>query len=70
MSKEKIFQLKLKNDQTIELKFTSISQTNDQLWQMFATTDALNMVQQLIDMTDVKTAKPAKKTVATKKKSK
>jgi hypothetical protein len=62
MTKEKIFKLELKNGQIIELKFSSIAQTNDQLWQMFATTEALNTVQQLIDMSDTETTKSARKT--------
>ena len=72
---ERTFQIPLKNDQTIELKFTSITATSDQLWQMFATTEALDMVQQLISQADPTVTKSAKKvapkqTVATKKKNK
>ena len=63
---ERIFQLQLKNDQIIELKFTPISVTNNQLWQMFATTDALNMVEQLIAMSNPEQTKSARK-VAPKK---
>jgi hypothetical protein len=48
MSQERIFQLQLKNDQTIELKFTPIAATGDRLWQMFATTEALDVVDQLL----------------------
>ena len=50
MTKEKVFKLHLKNDQIIELKFTPIAVANDQLWQMFATTEALDTVQALIDV--------------------
>jgi hypothetical protein len=63
---ERIFQLKLKNDQVIELKFTPIAVANDQLWQMFATTEALDMVQRLIDSADPTETKSARK-VAPKK---
>ena len=69
MIQTRSFQLKLKNDQVIELKFTSIEQTNNQLWQMFATTEALNVVQQLIDSTNPKQTKSAQK-IPPKKKSK
>jgi hypothetical protein len=74
MSQEKTFQLPLKNDQTIELKFTPISATGDRLWQMFATTEALDALAQLIgqvDATETKSARktaPAKSTVDKKKK--
>ena len=49
MSQERTFQLQLKNDQTIELKFTPIAATGDRLWQMFATTESLDMVEKLIN---------------------
>jgi hypothetical protein len=66
---EKKFQLQLKNDQFIELKFTSIEQTNNQLWQMFATTEALEVLQGLIEPVNEIETKSARKT-APKKKSK
>lgn len=62
MSKERAFQIQLKNDQTIELKFTSIGQANDQLWQMFATTEALDILHGLIDSADPAQTKSARKT--------
>ena len=68
MSQERIFQLPLKNDQTIELKFTSIDATGDRLWQMFATTEALNMVQQLISQANPEVTSSARKSAPTKKK--
>jgi len=66
MSQEKIFKIPLKDNRTIELKFTSIGATGDQLWQMFATSEALDILQQLIDQTDPTQTKSAKK-VAPKK---
>ena len=66
MSQERTFQLPLKNDQTIELKFTSIDATGDRLWQMFATTEALDMVQQLISQADPATTSSARKTAPEK----
>jgi hypothetical protein len=53
MSQERTFQLQLKNDQIITLEFTPIATTGDRLWQMFATTEALDMVQNLIDQATV-----------------
>lgn len=67
MSQERTFRLPLKNDQTIELKFTSIDATGDRLWQMFATTEALDMVQQLISQADPATTNSARKTAPAKK---
>ena len=66
MTKEKIFTILLKNDQTIELKFSSIAATSNQLWQMFATTESLDVLQQLIDSADPTKTKSAKK-IAPKK---
>ena len=68
MSQERTFQLQLKNDQTIELKFTSIDATGDRLWQMFATTEALDMVQQLISQADPEVTSSARKVPPAKKK--
>jgi hypothetical protein len=69
MPQERIFQIQLKNDQTVELKFTSITATNDMLWQMFATTEALDVLQQLIDQTNPTTeTKSARKTAPKKNK--
>jgi hypothetical protein len=66
MSQKRTFQLKLKNDQVIQLDFTSIDQTNGQLWQMFATTDALDAVEQLISATDPTVTSSARKTAPAK----
>jgi hypothetical protein len=60
MPQEKTFQLQLKNDQTIELKFSSIDATNGQLWQMFATTEALDTVQLIIDQGATQTSSARK----------
>ena len=66
MSQKRTFVLELKNDQKIVLDFTSIETTGDRLWQMFATTEALDTVQQLIDSgTETKSAR---KTVPDQKK--
>jgi hypothetical protein len=65
---EKKFQLQLKNDQSIELKFTSIEQTNDQLWQMFATNEALAVLQSLVDANDPEQTRSARKTPPKKEK--
>ena len=70
MSQERTFQLLLKNDQVIELKFTSIDATGDQLWQMFATTNALDTVQQLISQANPEVTSSARKTVPAKTKKK
>ena len=48
MSQDRSFTFELKNDQTITLKFSPIEATGDRLWQMFATTEALDIVEQLI----------------------
>lgn len=73
MSQKRTFVLQLKNDQAITLEFSSIETTGDRLWQMFATTEALDTVQQLINTGDVTETKSARKTapeksVVTKKK--
>jgi hypothetical protein len=68
MSQERTFQIPLKNDQTVELKFTSIDATNGMLWQMFATTEALTVLQQLIDSANPTETKSARKTVPKKNK--
>jgi hypothetical protein len=66
MSEKRTFVLELKNNQAITLEFTSIDTTGNRLWQMFATTEALDTVQQLID-SGVET-KSARKTAPEKKK--
>lgn len=65
---KRTFQLKLKNDQIIELEFTSIDVANNQLWQMFATTEALDMVQHLIDQAEPEQTSSARKVAPKKKK--
>jgi hypothetical protein len=66
MSQKRTFVLELKNDQAITLEFSPIAATGDRLWQMFATTEALDTVQQLID--SGKETKSARKTTPEKKK--
>ena len=66
MSQERTFTLNLKNNQQIVLKFSPISATGDRLWQMFATTEALDTVQQLVDQANPTQTKSARK-VAPKK---
>ena len=73
MNQKRTFVLELKNDQAITLEFTPIDATGNRLWQMFATTEALDTVQQLIDTSTVTETKSARKTapeksVVTKKK--
>jgi hypothetical protein len=74
MSEKRTFVLELKNDQAITLEFTPIDATGDRLWQMFATTEALDTVQQLINqgaVTETNSARkttPAKSTAVKKKK--
>jgi len=72
---ERNFKIQLKNDSVIEFKFASIATTDNQLWQMFATTEALDALEQLTaptteevvvadDATETKSARksePAKK---------
>ena len=64
MSQDRTFTLELKNDQTITLKFSAIDATGDRLWQMFATTEALDIVEQLIKPnTPIETASVKKTSV-------
>ena len=76
MSQNRTFTLELKNDQTITLKFSSIEATGDRLWQMFATTEALDTVDQIISMSSNKNTSVVKnkpidtKTAAKKQKNK
>jgi len=67
---ERTFQIQLKNDSVIEFKFSPIAATGDNLWQMFATTEALNTLEQLINSTtnDVTETKSARKKEPVKKK--
>ena len=66
---ERTFQIQLKNDSVIEFKFSPIAATGDNLWQMFATTEALNTLEQLIKSTaDVTETKSARKQAPAKKK--
>lgn len=50
MTQSRTFTLHLKNDQTITLKFSPIDATGNRLWQMFATTEALDVVDQIIGL--------------------
>lgn len=74
MTQERTFTLQLKNDQTITLKFSPIEATGNRLWQMFATTESLDMVQQIIDIVPTSIVNPnpinksSEKTSAKKKK--
>ena len=74
MTQERTFTLELKNDQKINLKFSSIPATGDRLWQMFATTEALDTVDQIINTAPTSIvnpqpiSKPAEKTASKKKK--
>ena len=64
MAQDRTFTLELKNDQTITLKFSAIQATGDRLWQMFATTEALDIVEQLIKPnTPIETASVKKTSV-------
>ena len=64
MTQKRTFTLNLKNDQTIVLEFSPIAATGDRLWQMFATTEALDTVDHIIGIGAVAEAKPEVKTVA------
>jgi hypothetical protein len=69
LPQERLFQIQLKNDSVIEFKFSPIAATGDNLWQMFATTEALNTLEQLIKSTvDVTETKSARKKSPDKKK--
>jgi hypothetical protein len=65
---EKKFQLQLKNEQFVELKFTPIEQTNGQLWQMFATSQTLEVLKNLVDSNDPEQTQSARKIPPKKKK--
>jgi hypothetical protein len=70
-AQERTIQLRLKDDSVIEFKFSPIDATGNRLWQMFATTEALDTVEQLIrsaDATDVTDTKSARKKAPDKKK--
>jgi hypothetical protein len=66
MSQKRTFVLELKNNQAITLEFSSIEATGDRLWQMFATTESLDTVQQLIDISEITQTKSARKTAPEK----
>jgi len=68
MPQERTFLIPLKNNQTVELKFSSIIATNDQLWQMFATTEALDVLEKLISQTNPEKTNSARKALPKKKK--
>ena len=61
MAQDRTFTLELKNDQTITLKFSPIEATGDRLWQMFATTEALDTVDQIINASSSEQASVVKK---------
>lgn len=73
MTIKRTFVLELKNDKTITLEFSPIEATGNRLWQMFATTEALDTVDMLIQpaVTETKSARKVapepKKTVTTTK---
>jgi len=62
MSLKRTFVLELKNNQAITLEFTPIDATGNRLWQMFATSEALDVVQQIIDQANPAETKSARKT--------
>jgi hypothetical protein len=66
MSQKRTFVLELKNNQAITLEFSSIEATDNRLWQMFATTESLDTVQQLIDISEITQTKSARKTAPEK----
>jgi hypothetical protein len=69
-TQERTFQIQLKNDSIIEFKFSPITATGDNLWQMFATTEALDTLEQLVrssDNTNVTETKSARKKMPNKK---
>ena len=68
MTQKRTFILELRNDKAITLEFTPIESTGNRLWQMFATTEALDIVETLIRPADASVTKSARKTppVATK----
>jgi hypothetical protein len=71
LSQERVIQLKLKDNSVIEFKFSPIDATGNRLWQMFATTEALDTVEQMIrssDANDVTETKSARKRAPDKKK--
>ena len=68
LPQDRTFQVQLKNDSVIEFKFSPIDVTGNQLWQMFATTEALDTLEQLAKSTDVAETKSARKSVPAKKK--
>jgi hypothetical protein len=75
MTQKRTFTLNLKNDQTIVLEFSPIAATGDRLWQMFATTEALDTVDQIVGMTNesssiARTELPAKSSVVENKTAK
>jgi len=68
MNQKRTFVLELKNGQAITLEFTPIEATDNRLWQMFATAEALDTVQQLINAGDATQTKSARKSTPAKKK--
>jgi hypothetical protein len=66
MSQKRNFVLELKNGQNITLEFTSIDATGNRLWQMFATTEALDVVEQLVKPVDAIEPSATKESIPTK----
>ena len=62
MSQERTFTFELKNNQIITLKFSPIEATGDRLWQLFATTEALDTVEQIINVSSSEQPSIVKKT--------
>jgi hypothetical protein len=69
MTQKRTFVLELKNDKAVTLEFTPIESTGNRLWQMFATTEALETLEQLNDQSDPTETKSARKTVPSVAKS-
>ena len=72
LTQDRTFKVQLKNDSVIEFKFSPITVTGNQLWQMIATTEALDTLEQLTKTTEVDTdvteTKSARKSAPAKKK--
>ena len=66
MSQKRNFVLELKNGQNITLEFTSIDATENRLWQMFATTEALDVVEQLVKPVDAIKTNTSEESTSTK----
>ena len=69
MTQKRTFVLELKNDKAITLEFTPIESTGNRLWQMFATTEALDTLEHLDNQSDLTETKSARKTAPSVAKS-